>query len=133
MIPATNLRLVSTARVLLLLWLSISAALGFRHHHHFHDASLQSVIANPTLEINNIPFSTRAHWIRRASAALSDLALPCQMSTFATAIVNHSVPGLGELVCLGVNSGSRIGNPTLHGEHTNISSSEYSVCAILTC
>ncbi|TBU50504.1 cytidine deaminase-like protein [Dichomitus squalens] len=75
-----------------------------------------SVIANPTLSINNIPFSTRAHWMRVANAALADIKSPCPASAFATVIVNHSAAGLGELVCIGVNSAMTTGNPTMHGE-----------------
>lgn len=81
--------------------------------------SLQDAITDSTRSINNIPFSTRAYWIRRVNAALAELpadASPCPLSAFATAIVNHTVTGLGELVCLGVNSVRVIGNPTLHGE-----------------
>ena len=77
---------------------------------------IHSVAADPKLTINGIPFSTRAHWMRRANAALGELASPCAFAAFATAIVNHTVDGLGELVCIGVNSNSATGNPTLHGE-----------------
>ncbi|KAJ8515871.1 hypothetical protein ONZ45_g6767 [Pleurotus djamor] len=78
--------------------------------------SLQSVIAQPTMSLNGIPFSTRAHWMRRANAALAELASPCTFAAFASVIVNHTAPGLGELVCIGVNSNRNTGNPTLHGE-----------------
>ncbi|KAI0773768.1 cytidine deaminase-like protein [Fomes fomentarius] len=80
---------------------------------------LQDVITDSTRSINNIPFSTRAYWMRRVNAALAALptsASPCPFSAFATAIVNHTAPGLGELVCLGVNSIRVTGDPTLHGE-----------------
>ena len=79
---------------------------------------VHNVVAGPQLTINSIPFSTRAHWMRRANAALGELASPCAFAAFASAIVNHTAPGLGELVCIGVNSNSATGNPTLHGKRT---------------
>ncbi|KAH9943010.1 guanine deaminase [Epithele typhae] len=79
-------------------------------------ASSYTALADPKLSINGIPFSTRAHWMRRANAALSELSTPCPFAAFATAIVNHTVGGLGELVCIGINSGGTMGNPTMHGE-----------------
>ena len=72
---------------------------------------LQDVISDSTLSINSVPFSTRAFWMRRANAALAELASPCPFSAFATAIVNHAAPGPEELVRLGVNSGWSTGNP----------------------
>lgn len=78
----------------------------------------QDVIAKPQLSINGIPFSTRAHWMRRANAALADLGSPCPFAAFGTAIVNHTATtadGLGELVCIGANANSKTGNPTMHG------------------
>ncbi|KAI0723473.1 cytidine deaminase-like protein [Earliella scabrosa] len=77
---------------------------------------LQDVISDSTLSINSVSLSTRAFWMRRANAALAELVSPCPFSAFATAIVNHTAPGLGELVCLGVNSRQTTANPTLHGE-----------------
>ncbi|KAK0643839.1 cytosine deaminase, partial [Cercophora newfieldiana] len=63
---------------------------------------------------NGIPFSTRAHWMRRANIALT---APCPFAAFGSVIVNHTAtPGLGSLVCTGANSNSATGNPTLHGE-----------------
>ncbi|KAI0721980.1 cytidine deaminase-like protein [Cerioporus squamosus] len=82
--------------------------------------TLQDVIADPIHSINSIPSSTRAFWIRRANAAVAELVSPCTFSAFASVIVNHTAPGLGELVCIGVNSGRQKGNPTLHGEMTAI-------------
>ena len=78
--------------------------------------NLHSVIADPKLSINSVPLSTRAHWMRRANAALGELGSPCAFAAFASAIVNHTASGLGELVCIGVNSNSVTGNPTLHGK-----------------
>jgi hypothetical protein len=79
----------------------------------------QATIGNPKLSINNIPFSTRAYWMRQANAALSQLVSPCPFGAFGTVIVNHTAPGedgLGELVCMGANNISLTGNPTLHGK-----------------
>ncbi|ETN46074.1 uncharacterized protein HMPREF1541_00258 [Cyphellophora europaea CBS 101466] len=57
----------------------------------------------------------------RAKAALGELAgTPCPFAAFGAAVVNHTAGPAdddgGELVCLGVNSVRRDGNPTLHGE-----------------
>lgn len=65
---------------------------------------------------SSIPLSTRIHWMRRANAALAELSSPCPFAAFGTAIVNHTAGGLGELVCIGINSGGLHGDPTLHGE-----------------
>lgn len=79
----------------------------------------QQILSSPTLSINNIPFSTRAYWMRQANAALSQLVSPCPFGAFGTVIVNHTAPGddgLGEVICIGANNISRTGNPTLHGK-----------------
>lgn len=84
----------------------------------FSKGSIQTVLSDGTLEINGIPFSTRAHWMRKANSALVEAGTPCAFSAFATVIVNHSNPGpdgLGTLVCSGINQNSKLGNPTLHG------------------
>ncbi|KAL2415800.1 hypothetical protein ABEF94_004749 [Exophiala dermatitidis] len=78
--------------------------------------SLQNVIGNPSLSINGVNFSTRAYWIRQANAALGQLVSPCPFGAFGTVIVNHTSEGLGELVCIGANSISATGNPSMHGE-----------------
>ncbi|KAL0261386.1 hypothetical protein SLS55_002816 [Diplodia seriata] len=61
----------------------------------------QDVMAAPHLSINGIPHSTRAHWMRRANAALADLGgSPCPFAAFGSAVVNHTDTadgGLGEL------------------------------------
>jgi len=89
--------------------------------HQNHPLAFQIPIVEQGESINGIPFSTRAHWMRRASSALSELASPCPFNAFGTAIVNHTdTTSLGELVCIGVNSISKIGNPTLHGEIATI-------------
>ncbi|KAJ7102819.1 guanine deaminase [Mycena epipterygia] len=77
--------------------------------------TLQDVIAAPDLSINSVPFSTRAYWMRHANAALVEQQGSCPFSAFSSVIVNHTAPGLGELVCTGVNT-RQTGNPTLHGE-----------------
>ncbi|KAI1423972.1 cytidine deaminase-like protein [Xylaria sp. FL1777] len=85
----------------------------------------QHVIPEPLVSeedpnhIQAIPLSTREHWMRRANQALSDLASPCPFAAFSSVIVNHtdrSSSPLGRLICAGVNSGRRRGNPILHGE-----------------
>ncbi|KAJ6523374.1 guanine deaminase [Mycena capillaripes] len=79
-------------------------------------SSVQDAIAAPNLAINSVPFSTRAFWMRRANAVLLELGSPCPVGAFASVIVNHTAPGLGELVCTGGNTKRQTGNPTLHGE-----------------
>jgi hypothetical protein len=73
-----------------------------------------------------IPIATREYWMRRAIDALSELtSTPCPFEAFGAAIVNHTDvtnSDHGELICLGVNSIMRYGNPTLHGMNRNLSS-----------
>ncbi|KAK7532049.1 guanine deaminase [Phyllosticta citribraziliensis] len=87
-------------------WLLIGAAVS----------STQDVIAEPQLSINSIPFSTRAYWMRQSNTALAELSSPCPFAAFGSVIVNHTGEGLGELVCIGANSNSQTGNPSMHGE-----------------
>lgn len=56
--------------------------------------------------------------MRRAISALSELDSPCPFAAFGTVIVNHTDTSdeKGRLICMGVNSNSRSGNPTMHGE-----------------
>ncbi|KAJ5895621.1 Cytidine and deoxycytidylate deaminase zinc-binding region [Penicillium taxi] len=78
----------------------------------------QAIISDPALTINNIPFTTRAHWMRLANAALKISGSPCPFAAFGTVIVNHTdTSGLGELVCMGTNQNMATGNPTLHGTY----------------
>lgn len=54
--------------------------------------------------------------MRQANGVLAELSSPCPFAAFGTVIVNHTgTKGLGNLVCIGVNSVFQIGNPTLHG------------------
>jgi len=100
------------ASLLVCLTLSVSA---FSH-------ALQDVIASPNVAVNGIPYTIRAHWMRRANAALSDLVSPCPFGAFGTVIVNHTAPSeYGDLVCIGVNSNQQSGNPVNHGEIAAIS------------
>ncbi|EMF10867.1 cytidine deaminase-like protein, partial [Sphaerulina musiva SO2202] len=82
----------------------------------------QQPIADSRLTLNGIPYSTRAYWMRKANQALSDLVSPCPFGAFGTVIVNHTAnTGLGDLVCIGVNSIASTGNPIMHGEISAIS------------
>jgi hypothetical protein len=71
------------------------------------------------LESDDIPLSTREHWMRRAIDALSELTdSPCPSQAFGAAIVNHTdttTSEHGELICIGANSVFKDGNPVLHG------------------
>jgi hypothetical protein len=52
--------------------------------------------------------------MRLTNEVLLAQGAPCPFSAFASVIVN-TAPGLGELVCTGVNTNRQTGNPTLHG------------------
>jgi tRNA(Arg) A34 adenosine deaminase TadA len=94
--------------------------------------SILSLILLLLIHLTNaqdIPFSTRAYWMRHAISALSQLDSPCPFAAFGKVVVNHtgtSVDQKGALVCMGINSNARTGNPTLHGKWRNHS-------ARLTC
>lgn len=86
------------------------------HGLHRREDAQAPVLAKPGLTINNVPYSTRAYWMRRANQALADLSTPCPFAAFGSVIVNHTGTGLGDEICIGANSNSALGNPTLHGE-----------------
>ncbi|KAF4125817.1 tRNA(Arg) A34 adenosine deaminase TadA [Geosmithia morbida] len=80
------------------------------------------VVADSTLTINDVPFATRAYWMRKANEALFTVTgSACPFAAFGTVIVNHTASTDGELVCIGANYKSIVGNPTLHGEMAAIS------------
>ncbi|KAJ6648190.1 tRNA-specific adenosine deaminase TAD2 [Pseudolycoriella hygida] len=91
----------------------ITALCLLHHSHPTFCCDFEQEIVNSN---DSIPFSTRAHWMRAANQALFDLDSPCPLRAFGTVIVNHTAPGLGELVCMGINRMSNTGNPTMHGE-----------------
>lgn len=65
-----------------------------------------------------ISFETRAHWMRKANLALSELDSSCPFAAFGTVIVNHtdiSTSPHGKLICYSINQNHQTGNPTLHG------------------
>lgn len=60
-------------------------------------AALAVVLADPTLMINGVTFPTRAHWMRQANEALSEISgSPCPFAAFGTVIVNHTASDTGE-------------------------------------
>jgi hypothetical protein len=82
-------------------------------------------------DLDPIPLPIRQHWMRYTLSSLLDLTnTPCPHAAFGAAIVNHTAitwatedrdatqqgMGMGKLVCVGVNSVRRDGNPVLHGE-----------------
>jgi len=73
---------------------------------------------DPSHAVDEIPLSTREHWMHRAIEVLIEHASsPCTFAAFGAVIVNHTDPtSLGELICEAINSAGRRGNPTLHGE-----------------
>jgi hypothetical protein len=97
---------------------SLLSLLILTGRHEATASSLQETIAAPNLSINSVPFSTRVYWMRRTITALLELGSPCPLSAFASVIVNHTVPGLGTLVCIGANSKRQTGDPTLYGAYT---------------
>lgn len=98
-------------------FLSIVLALPLALGHQHRIRSDPSALAQAHLAINGIPPSTRAHWMRKANEAIRDVhGDPCPFAAFGAAIVNHTAPGLGELVCIGANSIPQTGDPTLHGK-----------------
>jgi hypothetical protein len=67
--------------------------------------------------INGVSFETRAHWMRLANQASSDISgSPCPFAAFWTVIVNHTDSAAGKLICMGINEIRKTGNPTLHGK-----------------
>ncbi|KAF9877082.1 cytidine and deoxycytidylate deaminase zinc-binding region [Colletotrichum karsti] len=62
---------------------------------------------------DGIDASTRAYWMRQANLALPN---PCPFAAFGAVVVNHTIGGLGELVCTGANNAQGSGNPSFHGE-----------------
>lgn len=91
---------------------------AYAHGFHVlaHGPQQAPVLAAPTLAINNVPFATRAYWMRQASRALPSA---CPFAAFGTVVVNHTATttdGRGQLVCTGANSGRTTGNPTMHGK-----------------
>jgi tRNA(Arg) A34 adenosine deaminase TadA len=108
--PSTSLSRYIT---IFLLFLLLNAAESSTHPHN------QGTTNDPTIPLDDIPYSTRAHWIRQANAALIPLTgTPCPFAAFSTMIVNHTdtSSSLGSLICMGTNSNAQTGNPTLHGE-----------------
>lgn len=76
-------------------------------------------LGEPRLTIGGIPFSTRAHWMRKANQVLFQaVGSPCPFTAFGTIIVNHTVDGLGQLVCTGVNMRKQLGDPSMHGSYS---------------
>lgn len=89
------------------------------HGSSSHQKHLQGSQNHFTLETDEISFESRAYWMRKANAALRELASPCPFAAFGTVIVNHTATSAefpyGKLVCYSVNQNIQEGNPTLHG------------------
>lgn len=106
--------------VRLLVPILLHAILAAAHSLSYRSTPLQATLSGTTngtgLTINNIPYSTREHWMREANQALFALSGSCPFAAFGSVIVDHSQSGLGELICIGANRNSKTGNPTLHGE-----------------
>ncbi|KAH8794664.1 cytidine deaminase-like protein [Hyaloscypha finlandica] len=87
---------------------------GYNQRHSHRVQSSQQALAPDT-----IPYDIRVYWMRRANAALAELASPCPFGAFGSVVVNHtdtSSDPKGKLVCMSVNQNMQKGNPTLHGE-----------------
>lgn len=112
-----NLGIMFAAAVLMLGTMGQAAlACGHQEQGPFRRSTFEIPLSQPTLSINGIAFSTRAHWMRAANLALD---APCPFAAFGSVIVNHTSDSeLGELICSGANANSVTGNPTLHGTPT---------------
>lgn len=85
-------------------------------HNQRHSHPVKS--SQQMLSTDTIPYEIRVYWMRRANAALAELASPCPFGAFGTVVVNHtdtSSDPKGKLVCMSVNQNMQKGNPTLHG------------------
>jgi hypothetical protein len=97
-----------------------SAQQDSTHHSLLSDQAPLREPDESDTSLNDIPPSTRAHWMRVASSA--NLAIsPCPFAPYGTAVVNHTLSlsdssHLGDLICTGVNDNHHSANPTLHGE-----------------
>jgi hypothetical protein len=99
-----------------LLCINISISHDLQYDSDFTAPFLGTALNGTDLSINSIPYSTRIHWMREANNALFALSGPCPFAAYGSVIVNHTgAAGLGELVCIGANSISASGNPTMHG------------------
>lgn len=96
---------------------ALPLALAHSGHLYKHDSG---AISQQQLSINGVPYRTRAFWMRKANAALLEVAgSNCPFGAFGSVIVNHTVAGpdgLGEMVCMGANSNRQTGDPTMHGK-----------------
>jgi hypothetical protein len=63
-----------------------------------------------------VSLSTRVEYMQLAISALeSQTGTSCPFAAFGAVIVDHAAEGAGKVICTGVNSVRRDGNPTLHG------------------
>ncbi|KAK4935327.1 hypothetical protein LTR10_023589 [Elasticomyces elasticus] len=104
----------TTLTAFLCLWATLLPALSTAKQSPIHPVGNSA----ETIDLENDPVSPaiRAHWMRRAISALSELSSPCPFAAFGAVIVNHTASEEGELVCIGANAVMKDGNPTLHGE-----------------
>lgn len=103
---------LSILSLLLLALIHLTHALSQRHSHTVQ-------FSQDILPKDSVSYETRVYWMRRANAALAELASPCPFAPFGTVVVNHtdtSSNPKGKLVCMGVNQNMQKGNPTLHGK-----------------
>jgi len=77
-------------------------------------------------QMNGIPNDVREFWMGRAvSAVVTQLDTKCPWGAFGSVVVNHSdttgpMGDYGKEICIGANGVDTYGNPTLHGEISNI-------------
>jgi hypothetical protein len=103
-----------------LLSINFAVAHSVDYESDFTPTFFDTTLNGTGLSINSIPYSTRIHWMREANNALFALSGPCAFAAFGSVIVNHTgATGLGEIVCIGANSNSASGNPTMHGQYSN--------------
>jgi len=88
-----------------------AVARGSTSHDSVHKNQVTLSHEQPSIDLH-----TREHWMRVAVEALHELKSPCPFEAFGAVVVNHTSGGIGEAICIGVNTISDDGNPTLHGE-----------------
>lgn len=103
---------------MVLICINLTVAHDLQYDSHFTSPFLDTALNDAGLFINSIPYSTRVHWMREANNALFALSGSCPFAAFGSVIVNHTgTTDLGVLVCIGANSNSASGNPTMHGQY----------------
>jgi hypothetical protein len=97
--------------IAIILGIAAAVAKGSASHESVHKDQVTLFHESASIDLH-----TREHWMRVAVGALHDLKSPCPFEAFGAVVVNHTSGGIGNAICIGVNTISDDGNPTLHGE-----------------